>query len=302
VIANLTFTKKLASYSLLASAFIAQKSVAQILHTTVTPTDTVPNNGNLYYLDLNDDQISDFKIGASLFIQTGINSFGYPFGSRYFIASVKGSHDYEQVAVYKSSIAPYKSAIVFSSGQKIGSTAKWTQSALLRRDNFRYSYFSHSSAYAGQWNDKSNKFVGLRITDSVNNKTYYGWLRLSVFDLISTNRLLSPGFVIITDYAIQTTPNTPITAGDSGTVTSIQPTAADLIKLFVNNKVLNVHLPDPQYLNGNLLIYNDAGQQVLQQNISSENFTTSLASLSAGVYFVKLNNGKNQINRKIFVE
>jgi hypothetical protein len=73
--------------------------------------------------------------------------------------------------------------------------------------------------------------------------------------------------------------------------------------IYTANKVLYVKLSDAAYLqNGIIQIYNSIGALVLKQIISSQDFTVNLQSLTSGVYFVKLTNGKTESNNKVFVQ
>lgn len=302
MISNLTLAKKLASYSLLASAFIAQKSDAQIIHHTLTKPDTLPVNGNLYYLDLNQDEISDFTINGSLFVETGLDEYGYPEGYRTFKASIRGSHDNEQVALYNSPSNPYRSAAVIPAGQQIGSAYNWHQSALLKRDFFYYDFLYQLSYYAGQWLNQVNKFAGLRIQDTAKGNNYYGWVRLTLLDQLGSSRIFDPAFVIITDYAFQTSPNTPIVAGDTGGVTGIKPVVSSDLRLFTDRKILSVRVSNPDYLGGNIFIYDESGKMILSQKIGQERFEMNLQMFPAGIYFVELKNEAKHESDKIILQ
>lgn len=77
----------------------------------------------------------------------------------------------------------------------------------------------------------------------------------------------------------------------------------DLQNLYSADKILHVKLSNASYLqDGEIRVFNSVGENVLQQNISSLNFTVNLQSLGSGIYFVKLTNGKSEINREVFVE
>jgi hypothetical protein len=73
-------------------------------------------------------------------------------------------------------------------------------------------------------------------------------------------------------------------------------------KLFASNNVLHVQMLNANFINGSLSIFNDLGQSVLNQTISSENFTINLTEFPAEIYIVRLEKNGQQIVRKILIQ
>jgi hypothetical protein len=72
---------------------------------------------------------------------------------------------------------------------------------------FGFDGFSFHS-YFGPWTDVENRFLGVSLT--VDGQTHYGWIRMSV-----DTHLVRKVRALITGYAYQSAPNTPIKAGQT---------------------------------------------------------------------------------------
>lgn len=73
-------------------------------------------------------------------------------------------------------------------------------------------------------------------------------------------------------------------------------------RLYAANQVLYVQIPNADFMNGKLTIFDELGKSILQQTIQSENFNLNLKLLTTGIYFVKMENNGKEVVRKIALE
>lgn len=159
-----------------------------------TPTNVqLTGRLTIYPLDLNGDGIIDIVLTA---YDT------YSEGSGYFVAyagiNVGASQSGNGVVVNNEGFA-----IPGKRGELVGSSDPFAQGAEL---NYFFAEGGgsggsrHSSG--GPWFNLAHRFIGLKFL--INGETHYGWLRLNVE---------GPDEGLLTGYAYETEPNTPITCG-----------------------------------------------------------------------------------------
>lgn len=187
-----SFTKKLAAYVAMCSAFLAaQKECdAQIVYTNVEP-DTLIGFGNLYEsysLDLNNDGITDFFFVNDSDVSSwssntyNLNIFQSP-GVNKIIASSSSNSIIE----------------ILLSGDTI---------------NFNQNFVLNNLRGPGWFaNGPINGFIGLEFEK--NNHTYYGWARL-----YSPN---GADYLAVKDYAYNSIADEPIIAGETSCDTTLPP-------------------------------------------------------------------------------
>jgi hypothetical protein len=192
-----TIAKKLTGYSmagcslatgLFTAAFSAD---GQVVYTDIEPEG--PTFWYDYGIDLNNDGITDITIS------TGGTDSAY-FESNYIDGEVAPGN----AMAVESTIFP----LACDSGVNIGNNLSWRGEfplymALLRHN---HSYGTWTTFSWGNWNQQTEKFLGIRFT--INNEQHYGWVRL-------TTDTHSP-YIIIHDYAYESAPDVPIIAGDIG--------------------------------------------------------------------------------------
>jgi hypothetical protein len=234
---NSELSKKLTSYSVLASVILlgAESGEAQIIYHKVTSNDTIPKGAGRgdttfnfgkdfgsFYLDLNNDSTADFKFSA---IIASLYRF-YTFGKRIYSKGFSGhlhaynSNVFDQVAAsYGSEHQSVLACNVFSEGKTIGNNLKWYRGGTLFT-NFAQSTSTPRSGgrkityfVGGKWANQKDKFEGLRIKSILGYN--YGWVRFSLI-LTPWTSHLNKAYIVVKDYAYQTTPNMPILAGDTG--------------------------------------------------------------------------------------
>jgi hypothetical protein len=205
-----TLSKKLASYSALATAVLAinHEADAQIIYTDLNPPIVIPNPiqfrsdyDTSAYLDLNNDGIADFKFTASGQFRTFSDTFTYSYSTNASI-NVNGLHkdSVNRVGVYTGLIPT-----------SVPNSAWASNSVMLAKDELgKVTTFESSRTFpihtdTGNFYYVTNKYLPLKFKN--NGNTYYGWARLIT---IAANQLL------IADYAYNSIPNSPIAAGNTG--------------------------------------------------------------------------------------
>jgi hypothetical protein len=155
-----------------------------------------------YYVDINHDGVYDFGIrseggcvseqhGSICGIDIQLNASSYGKGKFMGTAAVSALH----------------------AGAKIGPSAQFNASGIIG-SNF-YRFFSGTvnppnwfGPFANDGKGVRDRYIGLKF--NIGPQAHYGWMRISV----QIPNPLKPGFTaIITGYAYETEPNTPIIAG-----------------------------------------------------------------------------------------
>ncbi len=150
-------------------------------------------------IDLNHDGITDFEI---------VGIFDSVEGSQVYYrdARVYGLTPSGNKMAVVSSYPVIPSAKALSLGREVGPRLKFSSGHNygIRLAGF-VSLGAGPQSAAGQFYNQRNKFIALKL--SLNGETYYGWARISTQEV--GNKL---SFELI-DYAYQSTPNSPILAG-----------------------------------------------------------------------------------------
>jgi len=178
---------------------------AQIIYTDVNPDFTGSTNGAAYLLDLNNDGITDFTISMLQSTYGSCGNFGSATSTTINIVSANSN------AVLVDTIALYPEAL--SVNQNIDSLGLWLSGSLLLTSripscvhnpilNFWYWVFDNT----GRWNNRTNKFLGLRLVADGNN--YYGWAKLDIY-----NQGDSASFFTVKEYAYNGTPDQSLLTG-----------------------------------------------------------------------------------------
>lgn len=180
--------KKLFAYAAAASAagvsLLTQSAEAKIVYTPAKIQIAANQN---FSLDLNNDGIRDFIFSRWVYHGYGLD--------------IKPTKLQPRNAIWIHSPA---AASALSSGVTVGPNSPLKAERLLLLENNCSS--GHCSAY-GPWNQAQNKYLGLSFV--IHGQVHYGWARLNVS---LTNNLLTG---VVTGYAYETVPNTPIVTGQT---------------------------------------------------------------------------------------
>lgn len=158
-----------------------------------TPAHHVILRGSHLALDLNHDGITDFYINH----RSGCSSEGFCATALYVDGAVPSGGNYAE-GLRKL----FNFAYALKPQQRIGSTKPFMGFAMY----YRFRVKSTSGACSGSWADAKDRYLGLRFI--VKGETHFGWARLNV----ACNRNAKQ-IGLLTGYAYETAPNTPIIAG-----------------------------------------------------------------------------------------
>jgi hypothetical protein len=159
----------------------------------------------------------------------------------------------------------------------------------------RFASTSSTSVY-GAWPGQT-AYLGCRFVSGLGT-THYAWVKLSVDPLVANMTIMG--------YAFEATPNTAITAGDEGVISSLSDhLGSGRLQVFPNpvKDLTTVRLGDD--LNGQVTIQvlDGIGRVMREDHLSTLNGTRTLdldlSALPAGNYFVAVRSGDRVIHRKV---
>jgi hypothetical protein len=199
---NHTLDHKLIGYAAAAGAAgvsllaLAPASQAEIVF---TPTNQLITTHSTLSLDLNNDGVTDFTLRDILDVCVETSGVRHTpecsqFTFQLLYARGMGSN----------AVAGASSASALPVRTKIGPADKFGADRDLESCSTQNGVFQRDG---GQWLDVKNLYLGLQFT--VDGQIHYGWARLTV----STNKTTCATKALLTGYAYETEPNTPITTG-----------------------------------------------------------------------------------------
>lgn len=272
-----TLIKKLKQYSALAAPLVAGATAVngQIVYTNVSPDATIFKNQHAYPIDLDQDGTMDFIVGVidTIVTDTVNGDFFFhkvaalPYNDNSIVASSFKSHG--NVFVYD---------VYFNKGNIIKPELGWNNATSQTMVGFQ-GYVTTAGTSYGSWANTANKYLGLRLTKG--GKKYYGWARL---DVKATKDTV---YFTLKDYAVQSTPDTAIAAGDNGGVpTGIAPAVNNSTIIFAYENQIQVSAPASS--KGKMLIRltNIQGQEVKVYSVDQNEYHFSVADLPRGLYMV----------------
>lgn len=157
----------------------------------------------------------------------------------------------------------------------VDATKKWKTDS-----NIPIAYLTTGAA-EGVWPGSVDKYMAFRLKK--NGAYYYGWLQMSVDSKLNN--------FTITRYAFQNTPNTAIKTGETD-ATSVSSSTDSNNKTTV--KVTNTQVDITSNKEGlNAFIYNSIGEVIMSRFAASFEMNLDISNLTAGLYFLKVNNDNN---------
>lgn len=193
---------RLASYATAAVASgvgvfgLAQSAEAQVVY---TPAHVLIGSHTVYGLDLANNGTLDFILHGSLTANCST-----VFSA--LLANPVVSGNGVEGAVYLGS----RVAKVLNAGEPIGSSQRFINRDLRGGVLMGEAIYSPGGGqYRGKWLHVFNRYLGLKF--QINGETHFGWARMSV-----NLSLHHPLQSVLTGYAYETQPNTPIIAGQEG--------------------------------------------------------------------------------------
>ena len=301
---------KLKHYSALAASVVALDASAQVVHTNINDT-TLVNNGDYFDIDLNNDGILEGRIEFIDYLTT--SSGGITF-------NVQGA---EVDSLVNASINIMNSSSSTTTGSTTSTNSTYVAAALNLNANINNSLnnwsnggsttstTSTSSAFdgvliggkgvtitstttstisAGQFPGNGDKFMGVKFT--IGTSIHYGWLRLDMS--------VNADSITIKDFAYETTPNTPILAGDTGTAVGL---ASQSVKsefdYFASNGRITIN---SELVSNSVLSIFDLGGKLLQSEMIGGQKQVLVQGNLEGIYIVEIRNSTGVTRKKLWLE
>jgi hypothetical protein len=280
---NSTIQKKLKAYSAVAGTFIAATGAAdaQVMYTDVMPDSTI-SNGGIYMLDLNNDDIADFKL-----MQTSGTLYGFSFDA---IAA------YALAANNAIDTMPGGGASALDIGVSVDASLNWVDSTAAANitpvptANGLAFAISALAYYGGNFSGVVGKFLPLRFENL--GSTYYGWVRLDVpIDALS--------FTVI-DYAYTDDPDHSTITGDMVGIS--EAAIQNQINIFVSNNAVTVELGASKAIEGTIEILNISGQLISRSSVTNASTVITLENAKTGIYLVTVKQAHSSYTKRIFVK
>ncbi len=235
----------------------------------------------VYQLDINNDGVFDFDIGAS-YSSSGGGTLNYVSISPKNNNKVSFSYIDTCYAWDSSSIVLTNMVYPHTIGEVIDSNLIWENLLFLIGSRYTPSYSGYGCAF-GTF-DSISRYVGVKVFCGID--TLYGWIKLK-----NVTRGLPSGFTI-EEYACNK--------------------SSAVIEEIPNNENFSVY-PNP--VNGLLSVkvdkisqgmvlnlYTIFGQQIIKEEIQQNLTRIDLSKLSSGFYILILTDGDNQYQQKIIID
>lgn len=294
--------KNLQQYSLFSAAFllIKGKASSEVVYTDIDPDVTIQNNGETYFIDMDNNGTIDFdflKTSGSYYFWNGSSSTW-----RYVEGIWAGPNYFEnEIAGYNVTHGAGGGVSYFPDGLNFGELV--ANSLYFQNWGFQimakgYKLIGNSGDtiwddVIGKWApDINNKYLGVRFYDEV-ACLHYGWIRCSSED--STNVLR------IQDFAYETECDRPILAGDTISYVEIEEENDMNATIYSFDNIIHLQFPrqpESGYLTEVIDVF---GEVVYNGNFTSKTQTIEL-DVTPGIYFVKISCGNLLSVKKIYLQ
>lgn len=264
---------------------------AQVMHTDVNPDYVVSPGGNTQYaVDFNNDAAYDVAFVAGGWSGSTGTWQGYNYVSSGAVVQIAfGSTMNASNAWMGASSGPSP----LSAGTRIGSSGAFfaDQKNVV---GTQYVSWPNSTQYNTSYDlgnfsaGATDQYIGVRFV--ISGDVHYGWIRV---DVGSDGKSLT-----FKDYAYEQTPDTPIEAGSTASMASVDELASQVAVRNINNN-LNINLDGIN--NANLAVFGLDGKQYINKTIGSVD-VVSLADLSTGIYMVNVSTEEGTTTKKIYVK
>jgi hypothetical protein len=300
---------KLKHYSALAASVVALDASAQVAYTNVNDTILV-NNGDYFDIDLNNDGILEGRIEFIDYLTTStgviINVQGAEVDSLVNASiNIMNSNSSTTTGSTTSTNSTYVAAALNLNANINNSLNNWSNGNSTTSTTSTSSAFNGvliggkavingptttSTVSVGQFPGSGDKFMGVKFT--IGTSIHYGWLRL---DMSSNSDSIT-----IKDFAYETTPNTPILAGDTGTAVGLvsQNLKSDL-DYFASNGTITIN---SELASNSVLSIFDLGGKLLQSEMIGGQKQVVVQGNLEGIYIVEIRNSTGVTRKKFWLE
>jgi hypothetical protein len=151
--------------------------------------------------------------------------------------------------------------------------------------------FTYDGGTYGNWPDSIDHYLPLKVVAGTN--AYYGWARCNVDAEVSQ--------LIIKSWAIQSTPSTPIEAGEGESSSAAGNVANDYLKIFSFHKEIYIENPSMSNAEINIRITNMLGEELKTFTFHQSQVAIDASDLSAGVYLVTVRKGSQLTSARVTI-
>tara|TARA_R100000935_G_scaffold18503_1_gene35783 strand:+ start:2024 stop:2842 length:819 start_codon:yes stop_codon:yes gene_type:complete len=249
-------SKRLLRYGALSAAVLGVANASgQVVYTDVDP-DAVLDLADTFSIDFVGDATERVQISNPDGLAGGRAALAFPSAGGAFVGFTSGGFEYPSL---------------LADGDVIDGTTLTTDGV---RGDLNYYGCAYSNS---QWcDDITDGYLGVKFTFDGN--THYGWVRMDT-------DVGGDDLITVKGYAFESTPDTPIAAGDEGEIIGVQDQLFANFDFFVNNEQLNLSAANAM---DQVTVYTILGQQVADQKLSGTNETVNISALSTGVYVAKV--------------
>lgn len=251
--------------------FMANIVLAQITFNDINPDATVTTENEMGY------PIHVYGVGewnAEFYVQN------YGQYTSYVACFVEGAG----VVVNPGDVNGLKCIKMLSEGETIGSSSNFATS-----DGSPLFPAIYDPSLYTDWMGQT-AYVGFQVKNA--GATHYGWIKMSV----NSNSTFT-----VYEYAWQTSANTPIAAGDKGSLGIESAMVSNNLSIYPNPATNNVTLNFSEQVEI-VKIYSVDGREVKSFVPNSLNETLNVSSFQSGVYFVVSFNGQEKSIQKLIVK
>ncbi|NVO01831.1 MAG: T9SS type A sorting domain-containing protein [Bacteroidetes bacterium] len=269
------FDSKIKAYSTMALCIAgAGVANAQIVYTDVNPDVVLTANADSIIIDFNADLTNDYVIKR-------FDWSGNPANTAVIMPPALGN---AAMGTMGTTI-PYLSAL--AAGAAIdGTVTTWIvndgSSPQLAKMGLASVY---SGVNYGNFGDGLDHYIGCKFLIGTN--THYGWIRV--------NTPLGGATGTVYDYAYNSTPDAPITAGQLAVGINNTPEIQSNIYSF--NKNVHVNFSTP--IDGKISVYNNIGELILTEEINGMKKLINLSSQASGIYMIRVESLSGSFTKKV---
>jgi len=289
--------KKLAGYSIFATAFLSTKSSeSQIVYTDIDDI-TLSADNEFYNIDLDYDGLYDFKLQK-------ISGSFYSYWSEHlsyadyiFIAPLQSGN---KIAGLKSVIDPSYGGFTQYFPFALNSGALINEDLTFQNNNFEIMAYilnsdgGASRANGGEWLDGIDmKYLGVRFTDSL-GCFHYGWIRCSTAP--ESENITIHDYAYVYQCEIGVYAGTDLLENDDIAINSLQnfkPT------IYNYSNVLTINI-NANLVGSNYTITSTDGKLIGSGNLNQSNNTINL-TCAQGIFIVTVKNAGSSYSQKIIV-
>ncbi len=298
-------TSKLKHYSALAVSVVSLDAAGQVVYTNINDT-TLVNNGDYFDIDLNSDGIlegrieylditssystsSSFKLNGA--VVDSLSNASINVSSTTFSTTGSSTSSTYVAAALNLNDNINNNLNNWSNGSSSTSTSSSVlNGVIIGADAIVTTSSSTYSTNIGKFPGQKDKFLGVKFT--IGTSTHYGWLRLDMS--------LDADSITIKDFAYESSPNTAISAGDTGNVVGLsRQNLKDKFDYFASNGRITIN--SKLTANSILSIYDLSGKLVQSEMIGLQNEVSVQGNLQ-GIYIVEIRNSTGVSRKKLWLE